>query len=84
MIARRVGRVQAFPAHQLGAPGHIGVFAIDEEIGIEEFAVERNIFDHLAAVKRGRGSGAEDIFVIAEVAVIHFLAAAVEMPQHWE
>jgi hypothetical protein len=82
VIPAGVRGVQAFPAHQLGAPGHIGIFAVDEEIGIEEFAVERNVFDHGAAVKRRGRGGAEHVLVLQVVAVVDFLAAAIQMAQH--
>ena len=82
VIAARVGRVQAFPAHQLGPPGDIGILAVDKEIGIEEFAVEGNIVDHGPPVERGGRGSAEDVLVLQVVPVVHFLAAAVEMAQH--
>ena len=67
---------------QLGAPRDIGIFSVDEEIGIEEFAVERDVFDHGAPVEGGGGGGSEDVFVLQVVAVVYFLAAAVEVAQH--
>ena len=82
VIAAGVGHVQALPAHQLRPPGHVGILAVDEEIGIEELAVERDVLDHRAAVERGRGSGAEDVLVLQEMAVVHLLAAAVQVAQH--
>src|SRR6266851_4331833 len=82
MIASRQWSVDAAPAHQLGAPSYVGVFAVDEEIGVEELAIERNVLDHLAAVKRRGCRRAEDILVLQIVSVVHFLTAAVEMPQH--
>ena len=82
MIAARQGSVNAAPAHQLGSPGHVGVLAIDEEIGIEELAHDGDVFDHGAAIEGGGGGGSEDVFVGQVVAVIHFLAAAIQMTQH--
>src|SRR5579872_1319987 len=81
MIALGVGRVEAFPAHQLRAPGNVSVLAVNEEIGIEELAGDRDVFDHLAPVERGGGGGAEDVFVVAKMAIIHLETAAVEMPE---
>ena len=40
MIAARVWRVNTLPPQQLGAPCDIRVFAINEKIGVEEFAIE--------------------------------------------
>ena len=82
VIAAGVGSVDALPAHQLRAPRDIRIFAVHEEIGIEELAIERDVVDHFAAVESGRGGGAEHKFVLQVMAVIHFLAAAVQMAQH--
>src|SRR5438552_8850254 len=82
MIAARQGSVNAAPAHQLGSPGYVGVLAIDEEIGIEELAVERNVLDHLTAIKGCRCRGSEDTLVLQVMPVVHFLATTVEVPEH--
>ena len=82
MIPARQRRVDAAPAHQLRAPGDVGILAVDEEIGIEELAQDRNVFDHLAAVERRGGRSAEDVFEVQVVAVVHFLAAPVQVAQH--
>src|SRR5690242_2817405 len=75
-------RVDAAPAHQLRAPGDIGIFAIDKKVRIEELFADGNVFDHLAAVQSGGGGCAENIFVLQIMPVVHFLAAAIQMPQH--
>src|SRR5260370_42308989 len=80
VIATRVRRVDAAPSQKLGAPGDIGVFAVDEKVGIEKFVSNRDIVYHLAAIESGRGGGAEDVFVLPIMAVGHFLASAVEGP----
>src|SRR6267143_551225 len=72
----------ATPAHQLRAPGDVGVLAIDKEVGVEKFAVERNALDHLAPVQRRRRRSSEYILVLQVMAVVHFLAATVEVAQH--
>ena len=69
------------PAHELGAPGDIGVLAVDEEIGIEELAVDGDVVDHGAAVEGRGGGGAEDVFALEVVAVIELAAAAIEVAE---
>ena len=59
--ATAAGRINAAPPQQLRAPRDVGVLAVDEEIGIEEIAVDRNIVDHAPAVERRGGAGAEDV-----------------------
>ena len=48
--------VQTTPAQELRAPGDIGILAIDKKIGVEECAINGNIFDHGPAVKGGGGT----------------------------
>ena len=81
MVTLRVRCVQTLPAHQLCAPRHVRVLAVDEEIGIEEFAPDLDVVDHFAAVKRSGRSGAEYIFVVAEMAVVNLEATPVQMAQ---
>ena len=42
----------------------------------------RDVIDHLPAIERGRRGGAEYVLEIQIMAVVHFLAAAVQMAQH--
>ena len=82
MIAARQRRVNAAPAHQLSAPCDVGVLAVNKKIRIEELPENGDILDHLAAVQRRGGGGAEHVFEVEVVAVVHFLAAAVQVAQH--
>ncbi len=82
VIAAGSRSIEATPAHQLRAPGDVGVFAIHEEIRVEELALDRNIVDHLPAIQRRRGGRAEDVFKVQVVASVGLLAAPVQVPQH--
>ena len=90
VIGAGVRRVEALPAQQLRAPSDVGVFAVNEEIRIKEFRSaglvgsprQRDVVDHLATVKRRRSRGPKNILVIHVLAVVHLLAAPVQMPQH--
>ena len=82
MIPERMRRIQASPAKQLRSPGDIGVLAIDEEIRIEELALNADVVDHLAAIERGGRRRAEHILVNPVMPVIDFLAAAVQVAHH--
>ncbi len=78
--ATAVGRVQAFPAHHLRAPGQVAIFAEGEEILVEELAFDRDVLDEVAAKERRRAAGAEDILHAIVLAAIDFFRAAIEMP----
>src|ERR1700692_1203718 len=67
VVAPGVRGIKAFPAEQLRAPGHIGVFPVNKKIRVEELAADGDVVDHFAPVERGGSRGAEYIFVIAEV-----------------
>src|ERR1700693_1788816 len=82
MVATRQGSIDAPPAQQLGAPGDVSVFAVNEKVGIEKLAVDRNVIDHLTAVQCGGGRGSEHVLKIRVMAVVHLLAAPVQVPQH--
>src|SRR5579872_1288228 len=73
--------VDAAPAEQLRAPRHVCVLTVYEKIGVEKLIANRDILDHLAPVQRRGRSGSEHILVIQIMAVVNFLAAAVQMPQ---
>jgi len=81
VVAAGVGGIEAAPAEELGAPGDVGVFAVDEEVGIEELAVDGDVVDHFAGVEGGGGGGAEDVLALEEVAVVDFAGAAVEVAE---
>ena len=40
MITARLGTIKTAPAQQLCPPGDVGVFAVDEEIGVEKFTLD--------------------------------------------
>ena len=79
VIAHRAGNIKTAPSEQLGSPGYIRVFTVDEEVGVEELVPYGNVGDHLAAVESGRGAGSEHVFHLAETAVVGLMPAAVEM-----
>src|SRR5947209_20633694 len=73
--------VQAFPTKQLRSPGHICIFAVGKEIGVKEFAINRNIVDHLTPVQAGGSSAAEHVLAAIILPFIRSAASAVEMSQ---
>ena len=83
MIAARVGRVDAPPAEQLRAPGDVGILAVDEEIGVEELAVDAKCRRSSPAGTSAAAAVAPKTYSFVQVvSVVDFLAAAIEVPQH--
>jgi len=76
----RPGHINTSPAEQLGAPGHIGILAVGEEIRVEEIASLGNVVDHPPPVERRGGTGAEDVFGPIEGRAVGLVPAAVEVP----
>ena len=79
VAADRVRRIDASPPEELGAPGDVGVLAVDEEIGVEEAAVDRDVLDHRAAVEGGGGARAEHVLDALGVGGVRLPPAAVEV-----
>ena len=79
MIRHGSGNIKTFPAEQLGAPGDVGIFAIGEEVVVEEFAAKRNVVDHLAAVEAGGSGRAKYKFCLFVLRLIRFKATAIEV-----
>src|SRR5262249_61638692 len=69
----------AWPAQKLRAPGDIGVLAVGEEVGVEEAAADRDVFDHRATIQRRRRTGTEDVLGAIVRAAIELVPAAVEV-----
>src|SRR6185437_8236738 len=79
--AYRRRHVQAVPAQQLRPPGQVGVFAVSEEVFVEELSLHRDILYHGPPVQGSGSGGAKDILRLLVLPAVNLLTAAVEMAQ---
>ncbi len=80
------GDIQTIPAHQLRAPGEIGVFAIREKVVIEKFRCavgrgNRDRIDHGPRIQRCRARRSENVLRLHVLAAVFLASIAIEVPQ---
>src|SRR5579871_121096 len=73
------GNVQAFPAHDLRAPGQVAVLTEGEELIVEELAFDRDVLDETAAKHGRRTARTEDVLHAIVLPAIDFFGSAIKM-----
>src|SRR5437762_5936957 len=81
MPCRGSGSVKALPSQQLSTPGQVCVLAIGEELLVEKFSIDGDVFHHFGAIERCRPGGSKNKFRRFKLSLIQLFRAPIQVTE---